>query len=162
DGSWTLSGEKIWITNGGITQLYTVFARTDAQEGKMTAFIVEAAWPGISYGPHEDKMGVGASSTTTVSFADVRVPAADGLGEAGMSKVSASDAFQRAAHEATQIAAGNGFMREFPYEQITRDSRILSIFEGTNEILRLYIALSGLKDVGANLDELNSTIGDIF
>ncbi len=251
DGSWTLSGEKIWITNGGIAQLYTVFARTDTPEGKMTAFIVEAAWPGVSHGAHEDKMGIRASSTTTVSFADVRVPAENVLGEVGkgfkvamtilnngrtglgggavggmkaliklstrqakdrrqfgrpiaefglvrekiaqmavecfaaesavwmvahyvdsgcadasveaaISKVFASDAIQRAAHEATQIAAGSGFMREFPYEQITRDARILSIFEGTNEILRLYIALSGLKDVGANLKEISSTIDDIF
>jgi acyl-CoA dehydrogenase family protein 9 len=46
--------------------------------------------------------------------------------EAAISKVFASDAIQRTAHEATQIAAGNGFMREFPYEQITRDLRILS------------------------------------
>jgi acyl-CoA dehydrogenase family protein 9 len=67
-----------------------------------------------------------------------------------------------ARYEALQIAAGNGFMKEFPYEQITRDARILSIFEGTNEILRLYIALSGLKDVGASLGELKSAVGDIF
>src|SRR3546814_10569487 len=59
DGSWALSGEKIWITNGGIADLYTVFARTDGPEGRMTAFVVEAAWPGVSHGPHEDKMGSG-------------------------------------------------------------------------------------------------------
>ena len=82
--------------------------------------------------------------------------------EAAISKVFASDAIQRCAHEALQIAAGNGFMREFPYEQITRDCRILSIFEGTNEILRLYIALSGLKDVGSSLSELKTAVGDIF
>ena len=75
DGSWTLSGEKIWITNGGIADLYTVFARTSSTAGKITAFIVEAAWPGVSHGHHEDKMGIRASSTTTVNFADVRVPA---------------------------------------------------------------------------------------
>ena len=69
DGSWTLSGEKIWITNGGLADLYTVFARTDTPEGKITAFVVEAAWPGVSHGPHEDKMGIRASSTTTVDFA---------------------------------------------------------------------------------------------
>ena len=83
DGSWTLSGEKIWITNGGTAGLYTVFARTDTPEGKMTAFVVEAAWPGVSHGPHEDKMGIRASSTTTVAFSDVRVPAENVLGEVG-------------------------------------------------------------------------------
>ncbi|MEO6926056.1 MAG: acyl-CoA dehydrogenase family protein, partial [Rhodanobacter sp.] len=83
DGSWTLSGEKIWITNGGIADFYTVFARTDTPEGKITAFIVEAAWPGVSHGPHEDKMGIRASSTTTVAFADVRVPPENVLGPVG-------------------------------------------------------------------------------
>jgi len=82
--------------------------------------------------------------------------------EAAISKIFASDAIQRAAHEALQIAAGNGFMREFPYEQITRDSRILSIFEGTNEILRLYVALTGLKDVGTSLKEIRSALSEIF
>src|ERR1700726_398798 len=75
DGSWTLNGEKIWITNGGIADLYTVFARTSSAAGKITAFVVEAAWPGVSHGQHEDKMGIRASSTTTVSFSGVRVPA---------------------------------------------------------------------------------------
>ncbi|HEY3850009.1 MAG TPA: acyl-CoA dehydrogenase family protein, partial [Steroidobacteraceae bacterium] len=74
DGTWTLNGEKIWITNGGIADVYTVFARTASDSGKITAFIVEAAWPGVSHGSHEDKMGIRASSTTTVSFADVKVP----------------------------------------------------------------------------------------
>ena len=63
DGSWNLNGEKIWITNGGIADLCTVFARTDGPEGKITAFIVETAWPGVTRGHHEDKMGIRASST---------------------------------------------------------------------------------------------------
>src|ERR1700761_8543960 len=75
EGSWTLNGEKIWITNGGIADLYTVFARTSSEAGKISAFIVEASFPGVSHGKHEDKMGIRASSTTTVSFNDVRVPA---------------------------------------------------------------------------------------
>jgi alkylation response protein AidB-like acyl-CoA dehydrogenase len=61
-----------------------------------------------------------------------------------------------------QIAAGSGYMRGYPYEQITRDSRILTIFEGTNEVLRLYIALSGLKDLGKSLAELKAAVDDIF
>ena len=251
DGNWTLNGEKIWITNGGIADLYTVFARTPSEAGKITAFIVEAGWPGVSHGQHEDKMGIRASSTTTVSFTDVKVPAENlldaegkgfkvamailnngrtGLGggavggmktlialatqqalarkqfgepianfglireklaqmtlecfaaesvvwmvahyidsgledysvEAAISKVYASEAIQRAAYEALQIAGGNGFMREFPYEEATRDCRILSIFEGTNEVLRLYIALSGLKEIGRSYSELRAAVDDIF
>jgi hypothetical protein len=82
--------------------------------------------------------------------------------EAAMSKVFASEAVQRACYEALQIAAGNGFMKEYPYERPTRDTRILSIFEGTNEILRLYVALSGLKDVGASLSDLKDALSHIF
>jgi len=55
--------------------------------------------------------------------------------DAAISKVFASEALQRSAYEALQIAAGSGFMREYPYEQITRDCRILTIFEGTDKIL---------------------------
>ena len=82
--------------------------------------------------------------------------------EAAISKVYASEAIQRSAYEALQIAAGSGFMRDYPYEQITRDCRILTIFEGTNEVLRLYIALSGLKDLGKSLGELKAAVDDIF
>jgi hypothetical protein len=82
--------------------------------------------------------------------------------EAAISKVFASEALQRAAYEALQIAAGSGFMREYPYEQITRDCRILTIFEGTNEVLRLYIALSALKSLGNSLGELKAAVDDIF
>jgi acyl-CoA dehydrogenase family member 9 len=251
DGSWVLNGEKIWITNGGIADLYTVFARTEGTDGKITAFVVEAAWDGVSHGPHEDKMGIRASSTTTVSFADVRVPAENVLGEPGkgfkiamailnngrtglgggavggmkallalasqqaqerrqfdrpiaefglireklaqiaidcfaaesvvwmvahyidsgfedysveaaISKVFATEAANRAAWEALQIACGNCYMREYPYEQAVRDARISPIFEGTNEILRLFIAMSGLKDAGKPLSDLKAAVDDIF
>jgi alkylation response protein AidB-like acyl-CoA dehydrogenase len=65
--------------------------------------------------------------------------------EAASSKVFASEALQRSAHEALQIAAGSGFVRDNPNEQNTRDYRILAIFEGTNKALPLYIALSALN-----------------
>jgi alkylation response protein AidB-like acyl-CoA dehydrogenase len=82
--------------------------------------------------------------------------------EAAISKVFASEALQRGAYEALQIAAGSGFMREYPFEQITRDCRILTIFEGTNEVLRLYIALSALKGLGKSLGDLKAAVDDIF
>ena len=64
--------------------------------------------------------------------------------EAAISKVFASEALWRTADEALQVAAGNGYMCEYPYERIVRDSRINRIFEGTNEVLRLFIALSAM------------------
>lgn len=251
DGSWVLNGGKIWITNGGIADFFTVFARTDGQAGKLSAFIVERATPGVSIGTHEDKLGIRASSTTAVNFSDVHIPAENLLGEEGrgfkiavsilnngrtglgggavggmktcialaskqalqrkqfgqsiaefglikkkiaqmtidcfaaesvvwmvgqlidsgsedysieaaISKVFASEAMLRTASEALQIAAGNGYMKEFPYERILRDSRILTIFEGTSEILRLFIALSGLKGPALMLKELKSATDEIF
>lgn len=250
---WILSGEKLWITNGGIADFFTVFAKTSGpdERRKLSAFIVTRDMAGVSIGPHEDKMGLRASSTTTVTFDQVRVPASNLLGEEGkgfkiamgilnsgrtglgggavggmkrliqlatiqaqsrvqfdkkisefglvkkkigdmvvscyaaesavsmvaglvdggvtdyaieaaISKVFASEALWAAADEALQVAGGNGFMREFPYEQIVRDTRINRIFEGTNDILRLFIALNAMDDVGQNLKELATTLKDVF
>src|SRR5512139_2961538 len=81
---WVLNGEKLWITNGGIADFFTVFAKTSLDgRGRITAFIVTRDMKGVSTGPHEDKMGIRASSTTTVVLEDVRVPAANVLGEVG-------------------------------------------------------------------------------
>ena len=253
DGDWVLNGTKLWITNGGFADFFTVFARTGAEgeHGKMTAFIVTRDMEGVSTGPHEDKMGLRASSTTTVLLDDVRVPAENVLGEIGMgfkvamqilnsgrtglgggsvgamkhlielstrqanerttfgqpissyglikekvgqmivdcytseavvtmvgglvdggyqeyaveaaiSKVYATECLTRAADEALQIAGGNGFMREYPYERIVRDCRINRIFEGTNEILRLFIALTAMNDVASQLTELSSSMKGVF
>src|SRR5690606_16977914 len=63
---------------------------------------------------------------------------------------------------ALQIAAGNGYMSEYPYERAIRDSRINRIFEGTNDILRLFIALSAMDDVGQNLKEIAQSVRGVF
>jgi acyl-CoA dehydrogenase family protein 9 len=251
DGSWSLTGEKIWITNGGTADFFTVFAATETDAGKITAFIVERSFSGVSSGPKEDKMGIRGSCTTTVRFDDVRVPAECVLGEVGkgfkvamavlnngrtglgggcvgamkrliehataqatqrkqfgksisefqlikekialmtmlcfasesvvsvvghlidsnvedfsveaaMSKVFVSEALWNVADEALQVAGGNGFMREYPYERVVRDSRINRIFEGTNEILRLFIGLSGMKDAGEDLKDVARGLSGIF
>jgi len=251
DGSWLLNGDKLWITNGPTAGLFTVFARTDGEAGKMTGFIVERAYPGVSSGPKEDKMGIRASATSTVTFNNVRVPAENVLGgvgqgfkvamailnngrtglgggcvgamkrclnlaikqsedrkqfgtsinqfglmkekitqmtvvcfaaesvvnlvagyidngcddystEAAISKIYATEALWTVANESLQVAGGNGFMKEYPYEGVVRDCRINMIFEGTNEILRLYVGLSGLKDAGESLAAVKKSAGKMF
>ena len=250
---WVLNGNKLWITNGGIADFFTVFAKTPEEggRGKMTGFIVTGDMEGVSIGPHEDKMGLRASSTTTVHLDGVRVPDNNLLGEPGqgfkvammilnsgrtglgggsvgamkhlialatkqaneritfgepissrelvkkkvaqmiidcytaeaavtmvggiidsgykeyqveaaISKVYSTETLWKTADEALQIAGGNGFMREYPYERIVRDCRINRIFEGTNEILRLLIALTAMNDVASQLKELSGTMRGIF
>ncbi|MCR4374941.1 MAG: acyl-CoA dehydrogenase family protein [Acidobacteria bacterium] len=81
DGSWVLSGEKMWITNGGFADLYIVFAKVDGEH--FTAFLVERSFPGVSHGKEEHKMGLHGSSTTPVLLQDAKVPADNLLGEIG-------------------------------------------------------------------------------
>ena len=84
DGSFVLNGEKMWITNGGFADLFIVFAKVIDEAGEhFTAFIVERAFPGVSSGKEEHKMGLHGSSTTPVILQDVKVPAANVLGEIG-------------------------------------------------------------------------------
>jgi acyl-CoA dehydrogenase family member 9 len=254
DGShYVLNGEKIWITNGGIADFFTVFAKTTPdtarQKGKITAFAVTRDLGGVSHGPHEDKMGIRASVTTSVRFEDVKVPAENVLGEEGKgfkvamsilnhgrtglgagavggqkrllqlasehanqrkqfgrpigsfglvkdklgrmalrcyaseslcylvsstidrggvdysvegaaTKVFNSEALWSAADEALQIAGGMGYMREQPYERVLRDARINRIFEGTNEILRLYVGLTGIQKPGEFLQGLGKDLAN--
>jgi len=81
DGSWILTGEKMWTTNGAFADLFIVFAKVDGEQ--FSAFIVERAFPGVSSGHDEHKMGLLGSSTTSVILQDARVPADGLLGEVG-------------------------------------------------------------------------------
>ena len=81
DGSYVLTGEKMWITNGGFADVYIVFAKVDGEH--FSAFIVERTLDGVSTGSEEHKMGLIGSSTTPVILQDVRVPAESLLGEVG-------------------------------------------------------------------------------
>lgn len=248
---WILNGEKIWITNGGIADFYTVFAKTEGPEGQITAFIVTRDLAGVSSGPHEDKMGLRASNTVTVSFDNVRLSQEHVLGEVGkgfkvamkilnvgrtglgggsigamkksirlasqhaktrqqfgknisefgliqqklghmvvecyasesvvsmvaglsdrgyqdyaveaaISKVFATECLWRTIDESIQVAGGSGYMSEYPYERVMRDCRINRIFEGTNDILRLFIALTAMNDVGTQLKEVAQSLGTVL
>ncbi|HEX5581926.1 MAG TPA: acyl-CoA dehydrogenase family protein, partial [Gemmatimonadaceae bacterium] len=89
DGThYVLDGTKIWISNAGYAGLFTVFAQVPVEiDGKrkrrVTAFIVDAHAPGVTLGQNEEKMGIKASDTRTVSFENVVVPVGDRLGEVG-------------------------------------------------------------------------------
>ena len=249
-GGYVLNGSKIWITNGGFADVFTVFARTSpADEGakpRITAFIVERGY-GVKSGSDEHKLGIRGSSTTEVFFDNVHVPEANVLGEVGrgfkvamevlntgrlglasgcvgmskkliklavervqerrafsrpigefglikdkiaqmmadtfalesvtylttglidasvtdfsvesaICKVFGSETLWRVVNETLQIAAGIGYMQDYPYERMLRDARINLIFEGTNEILRCFIALSGMQGPGKELAEVARAI----
>src|SRR5580700_4645039 len=81
---YILNGSKYWITNAGVSDTYTVFASTDptARTHGITCFVVEKG-PGVEFPKHEDKMGLRASPTGEVVFNDVRVPAANRVGNEG-------------------------------------------------------------------------------
>jgi acyl-CoA dehydrogenase family protein 9 len=88
DTHYTLTGTKIWISNAGYAGLFTVFAKVPVEidgqrKQRVTAFIVDAHSPGISLGQPEQKMGIKASDTRTVTFDSVRVPVENRLGEVG-------------------------------------------------------------------------------
>lgn len=247
DGAhYVLNGSKIWITNGGFADLFTVFARTsesdDSAKPRLTAFLVERG-EGLTTGPNEHKLGIRGSSTTEVFFDDVKVPVGNVLGEPGrgfkvamgvlnngrlglaagcigmsktlielavervrerrafgktlgefglikdkiagmlartyalesmtymttglidrkvpdyslesaICKVFGSETLWWIVNETLQIAAGIGYMQEYPYERMLRDARINLIFEGTNEILRAFIALSGMAGPGKQLSDV--------
>ncbi len=83
DGTYySLSGQKMWITNGGFANFFTVFAKIE-DDKNLTAFLVEADSEGITLNPEEKKMGIKGSSTRQVFFNNVKVPAENMLSERG-------------------------------------------------------------------------------
>lgn len=239
-----LNGSKIWISNGGIADVFTVFARTEVVDkdgntkDKISAFIVERAFGGITSGKPEDKMGIRGSNTCEVHFENTPVPIENVIGEVGggfkvamnilnsgrfsmgsasagmikklieltaeyagtrkqfnkslaefgmiqekfalmaqkayvmesmayltagmmdrpgvpdcsveaaMVKIFSSEGAWVCVSEALQVLGGLGYIKDYPYERYLRDCRILPIFEGTNEILRVYVALTGMQYAG--------------
>ena len=87
--TYTLNGEKMWITNAGFADIFTVFAKCEVKEGKnagkerLTAFLVERGTPGFTVGKEEHKLGIRGSSTCPLILADCKIPASNLLGEVG-------------------------------------------------------------------------------
>ncbi|XP_010868716.2 very long-chain specific acyl-CoA dehydrogenase, mitochondrial [Esox lucius] len=251
---YLLNGGKIWISNGGLAEIFTVFAKmpikdekTGEMKDKITAFIVERSFGGVTHGPPEQKMGIKASNTAEVYFDNVPVPVENVLGEVGggfkvamsilnngrfgmaaalsgtmkgvisqavdhaanrvqfgskihtygviqeklarmamlqyvtesmaymisgnmdsgskdyhieaaISKIFASEAAWEVADECIQVMGGMGFMKGSGVERVMRDLRIFRIFEGTNDILRLFVALNGFQDAGKHLKSLQKAM----
>ncbi|HEX7251776.1 MAG TPA: acyl-CoA dehydrogenase family protein, partial [Thermoanaerobaculia bacterium] len=80
--------------------------------------------------------------------------------EGACCKIFGTESVWQTINDALQIAGGNGFMEEYPYERALRDSRVNMIFEGTNEILRMLLTLSGMRDVGEDLKEVGRALKD--
>ena len=80
--------------------------------------------------------------------------------EAAISKVFASDGAWFVTDEAIQILGGMGYMKDCGIEKVMRDLRIFRIFEGTNDILRLFVALTGIQYAGGHLRELQNAVKD--
>ncbi|MGR9048462.1 acyl-CoA dehydrogenase [Halobacillus faecis] len=82
---YVLNGSKVWITNGGVADIYVVFAKTDPNEGNrgISAFIVEKDTPGFTTGKKEKKLGIRSSPTTELIFEDCKIPKENLLGEEG-------------------------------------------------------------------------------
>ncbi|CDQ18799.1 Acyl-CoA dehydrogenase [Halobacillus karajensis] len=82
---YVLNGSKVWITNGGVADIYIVFAKTDPEQGNrgISAFIVEKDTPGFSTGKKEKKLGIRSSPTTELIFEDCKIPKENLLGEEG-------------------------------------------------------------------------------
>ena len=107
---WVINGSKNWITNSGIADFYVVFAVTDRENRRLSAFVVEADREGFSVGKLEHKLGIKGSPTGSPTFEDVRVPAANLVGTEGKGLSVALGTLERtrlgAAAQAVGIAQG--------------------------------------------------------
>ena len=113
DGKYyILNGQKVWITNGGFADIFTVFAKVDGE--KFTAFIVERGMPGFTQGQEEHKMGIKGSSTVQLYFQDCKVPVENVLGEIGRGHIIAFNILNigRLKLDAAAIGGAKGALTE--------------------------------------------------
>jgi len=103
---YILNGQKMWITNAGFADVFTVFAQVDGD--KFTGFIVEKSFEGISLGEEEHKMGIKGSSTRQVFFSDCKVPVENVLGEIGKGHLIAFNILNIGRAKLAAAALGGG------------------------------------------------------
>jgi alkylation response protein AidB-like acyl-CoA dehydrogenase len=120
---WVINGQKNWISNASIADFYVVFAKTDRESGRISAFIVEKERPGFDPGHLEHKLGIKGSPTGSPTFTDVRVPSENLLGAEGKGLSLALTVLERtrlgAAAQAVGIAQGaTDYANQYAKERI--------------------------------------------
>ena len=120
---WVINGQKNWISNASVADFYVVFAKTDRESGRISAFIVEKDRPGFDPGHLEHKLGIKGSPTGSPTFTDVRVPAGNLLGAEGKGLSLALTVLERtrlgAAAQAVGIAQGaTDYANQYSKERI--------------------------------------------
>ncbi len=163
---YILNGQKMWITNGGFAEVFTVFAKIDNDE-KLSAFIVEKNFGGIELGKEEKKMGIKASSTVQVFFNNVKVPKENLLGERGKGFNMALNILNSGR---IKIAAGGvGGMKfgidktvQYANERIQFEKPIADFGAIKQKIGKiasdLFAIESGVYRVGANVDKKHAEL----
>lgn len=107
---WVINGSKNFITHGTYGDVYVILAKTDSAKGTrgVTAFVAEKGWKGLNIGKKEDKLGMRASDTTSLSFENLEIPEANVLGEVGNGFVDALKILDRGRAVIAALALGLG------------------------------------------------------
>ena len=131
---WVINGAKNWTSNAGVADFYIMFAVTDREQRRVTAFVVESDRDGFSIGGYEHKLGIKGSPTGSPVFEDVRVPVENVIGEVGRGMRVALGTLERtrlgAAAQAVGIAQGaTDYAVEYAKERVVFDEPIME-FQG--------------------------------
>jgi alkylation response protein AidB-like acyl-CoA dehydrogenase len=149
---WVINGTKNWITNAGIADFYVVFAITDRERRRLSAFVVEKDAPGLSIGKLEHKLGIKGSPTGSPVFEDVRVPAANMVGAEGKGLSVALGTLERtrlgAAAQAVGISQGaTDYANQYAKERV-------AFGEPINELQGIQFKLADMETRTAAAREL--------
>jgi alkylation response protein AidB-like acyl-CoA dehydrogenase len=162
DGThYTITGQKMWITNGGFADVMTVFAKIDDDE-KLTAFIVDAHSEGISLNPEEKKMGIKGSSTRQVFFNNVKVPVENMLSERqngfkialnilNIGRIKLAAGVLGGAKEAVTLSVNYANEREQFGRAISKYGAIRAKL--AEQVIRCYVTESATYRAGQNIDD---------